>query len=172
MAAIDKLYVHSYYEYDNLRRWAIAYYPELLFYFYDITTTYQQWEDNCKAYVNNQLKIAKNEYNKLLQFGDPIDKNTVIINKIKYYKEQGIELSMVNVLKEFDYTIKSYNKTAEDWERYYSCPIMNTPIKVDKKLKWICPIPCVRKYLEEHCGYKTRWYHKLFWKGNKEGFNL
>ena len=97
MAAIDKMYVHSYYDYDDLRRWAIAYYPELLFYFYDITTTYQQWEDNCRAYVKNQLKIAKNEYDKLSQFGEPTDKNTVVINKIQYYKEQGIELSMENV---------------------------------------------------------------------------
>ena len=27
---------------------------------------------------------------------------------------------------------------------------MNTPFEVDKKLLWICPVPCVRKYLEEH----------------------
>ena len=167
MAAIDKMYVHSYYDYDDLRRWAIVYYPELLFYFYDITTTYQQWEDNCRAYVKNQLKIAKNEYDKLSQFGDPTDKNTVVINKIQYYKEQGIELSMENVLECYDYTLESYNKTAEDWEESYTCPIMNTPFEVDKKLLWICPIPCVRKYLEEHCGYKTKWYHKLFWRGKK-----
>ena len=167
MAAIDKMYVHSYYEYDDLRRWAIAYYPELLFYFYDITTTYQQWEDNCRAYVKNQLKIAKNEYDKLSQFGEPTDKNTVVINKIQYYKEQGIELSMENVLECYNYTIRSYNKTAEDWEESYTCPIMNTPFEVDKKLLWICPVPCVRKYLEENCGYKTKWYHKLFWRGKK-----
>ena len=37
MAAIDKMYCHSYYEYDDLRKWAIVYYPQLLFYFYTIT---------------------------------------------------------------------------------------------------------------------------------------
>lgn len=63
--------------------------------------------------------------------------------------------------------IGAYNKTAKDWEDLYSCPIMNTPFEVDKKLLWICPVPCVRKYLEQQCGYKTRWYHKLFWRGKK-----
>lgn len=167
MAAIDKMYVHSYYEYDDLRRWAIAYYPELLFYFYDITTTYQQWEDNVKLYVKTQLAIAKKEYEHLKQFGDPLDGDTIVIKKIQYYKEQGIELSIDNVLECFDYTIKAYNKTPEDWEESYTCPVMNTPFEVDRKLLWICPVPCVRKYLEEHCGYKTKWYHKLFWKGKK-----
>ena len=167
MAAIDKLYVHSYYDYDDLRRWAIVYYPKLLFHFYDITVTYQQWIDNVKTYIKNQLSIAKREYDRLKEFGTPNDKNTFAINKIKYYKERGIDLSMENVLDCFDYTIKAYNKTEEDWENSYTCPIMNTPCKVDKKLLWICPVPCVREYLEKQCGYKTRWYHKLFWKGKK-----
>lgn len=52
-------------------------------------------------------------------------------------------------------------------EEEYTSPVMNTSFSVDKKLLWICPIPCVRKYLEEQCGYKTKWYHKLFWKGKK-----
>ena len=44
MAAIDKIYVHSYYEYDDLRKWAIVYYPQLLFYFYTITLDYKLWQ--------------------------------------------------------------------------------------------------------------------------------
>lgn len=167
MAGIDKMYVHSYYEYDDVRRWAIAYYPELLFHFYDITMTYQQWENNRKSYVENRLKFAKNEYDKLKQFGNPKNKNDIIIAEIQYYRTQGIELSIDNVSENYDYTIEAYNKTAEDWEESYTHPITNTPCEVDKKLLWHCPVPCVRKYLEEQCGYKTRWYHKLFWRGKK-----
>lgn len=98
MAAIDKLYTDSFYEYDELRTWAIAYYPELLFYFYDICLTYKDFE-----------------------------------------KAGG------------------------------SIPIMNTPLKVDRKLKWICPVPCVREYLHKQCGVNPmrEWMYRFFWKGKK-----
>ena len=163
MAAIDKMYVHLYYEYDELRRWAIAYYPELLFYFYDITMTYQQWEDNCRAYVKQHIDIAKRDYEKT----GGTEYNAVH-NLIKRYKEvAGYDCPLEQAQDEAFAIIDAYKRTAEDLEELYSVPIMNTPFKVDKKLLWICPVPCVRKYLEEHCGYKTKWYHKLFWKGKK-----
>lgn len=164
MAAIDKMYVHSYYEYDNLRRWAIAYYPELLFHFYDITINYQQWEENCRNWVKQQISIAIRDYERL---GDFKSEDDAVINKKNWYKEQGIEVPLYSIVESVHYVIEAHNKTVEDWEDLYSYPITNTPFEVDKKLLWICPIPCVRKYLEEHCGYKTRWYHKLFWKGKK-----
>ena len=163
MAAIDKMYVHSYYEYDNLRRWAIVYYQELLFYFYDITMTPQQWESNCNAYAKRQIAIAKKEYEKI---GN--SRSLAVENLIKYYKEvSGYDCPREQAEEEAFAIIDAYNKTMRDWEDSYTCPIMNTPFEVDKKLLWICPVPCVREYLEEHCGYKTRWYHKLFWKGKK-----
>ena len=163
MAAIDKMYVHSYYEYDDLRKWAIAYYPELLFYFYDITTTYLEWEDNCRAYVKQHIAIAKRDFKKI----GGIESNAVE-NLIKYYKEVAdYDCPREQAEEEAFAIIDDYKRNARDWEKLYSCPIMNTPFKVDKKLLWICPVPCVRKYLEEHCGYRTKWYHKLFWKGKK-----
>ena len=163
MAAIDKMYVHSYYEYDDLRRWAIAYYPELLFYFYDIVMTPQQWENNCNSYVKRQSAIAKREYEK-------IGKSQVhaVENLIKHYKESaGYDCPKEQAQEEAFAIIDAYHKTANDWEDSYTCPIMNTPFDIDLYLKWHCPVPCVRKYLKEHCGYKTRWYHKLFWRGKK-----
>lgn len=166
MAAIDKLYVHSYYEYDDLRMWAIAYYPELLFHFYDITMTYQRWEDNCRAYAKQHIAIAKRDYEKLGDFnGDPI---IAVANLMEHYeKTTGYACPLEQAQEEAFAIIDAYKRTAGDWEDLYSCPIMNTPFDVDKKLLWICPVPCVRKYLEQHCGYKTKWYHKLFWKGKK-----
>ena len=95
MAAIDKLYVRTYEEYDDVKRWAIIYYPKLLIYFYHI------------------------------------------------------DLRM------------------DDFR--HAQPITNTPLKVDRKLKWICPVPCVREYLHNQCGVnpKWEWLYKIFWKGKK-----
>lgn len=164
MAAIDKMYVHSYYEYDDLRRWAIVYYPELLFHFYDITMDYQQWEDNCRSWVEKNISTARRDYERLGEFEN---ENDAVVNKRNWYREVGIEVPLHSIIESVHYTIEAYNRTTEDWENLYSCPIMNTPFKVDKKLLWICPVPCVRKYLEEQCGYRTKWYYKLFWKGKK-----
>lgn len=163
MAAIDKMYCHSYYEYDDLRRWAIAYYPELLFYFYNITITYQQWEDDCESYVKQHIAIAKRDYEKI---GG--SRSLAVENLIKRYKEAAdYDCPREQAEEEAFAIIDAYERTTRDWEDLYFRPIMNTPLDVDKKLLWICPVPCVRKYLEEHCGYKTRWYHKLFWRGKK-----
>lgn len=163
MAAIDKMYVHSYYDYDYLRRWAITYYPELLFYFYDITITYQQWEDNCRAYAKRQIATARERFEKAVK-----NRSLAVENLIKYYKKSvGYDCPREQAENEAFAIIDAYNKTARDWEDLYSCPIMNTPFEVDKKLLWICPVPCVREYLEKQCGYKTKWYHKLFWRGKK-----
>jgi hypothetical protein len=95
MAAIDKLYVRTYAEYDDLRRWALVYYPKLLIYFYSIDLRLQDF--------------------------------------------------------------------------MHAQPIMNTPVKVDSKLKWICPVPCVREYLHKQCGVnqKWEWLYKILWRGKK-----
>ena len=95
MAAIDKLYVRTYDEYDDVRRWALVYYPKLLIYFYSI------------------------------------------------------------------------DLRREDFK--HAQPIMKTPLSVDRKLKWICPVPCVREYLHKQCGVnpKWEWLYKIFWRGKK-----
>jgi len=162
MAAIDKMYVNSYFDYDDLRKWAIAYYPKLLFYFYDIAMTHQQWEDDVETYVKQHIAIAKRDYKKIGV------ENLAVENIVKHYKETAdYDCPIEQAKEEALAIIDAYYRNASDWEKLYSCPIMNTPFGVDRKLLWICPLPCVRKYLEEHCGYKTRWYHKLFWRGRK-----
>ena len=166
MAAIDKMYVRSYYEYDELRKWAIAYYPQLLFYFYDITLDYTKWQKN----VDNWLDMTKRHLiMDLVKIGNTDNTEDAIQNLIKQYKESAnYDCPYEQAKSEVDDIFE--RKTLLDLgmlEEEYSFPVMNTPFSVDKKLLWICPIPCVRKYLEEHCGYKTRWYHRLFWRGRK-----
>ena len=100
MAAIDKLYVKDFTEYEDLRLWALVYYPKLLLYFYDPTVT--------------------------------------------KYEADG------RIIR-------------------FPTPIINTPFSIDKKLKWICPVPCVREYLHKQCGVnpKWEWFYRLFWRGKK-----
>lgn len=123
MAAIDKLYVHTYYEYDDLRKWAIAYYPELLFYFFDITMTYQQWEDNCKAHVKKRMDIAKEEYDKLKKLRDFSTRNRddIINKKYQYYRSKGVEVSMESVIES--------NNTMEALKKFTSLPHLSGDLK-------------------------------------------
>ena len=166
MAAIDKMYCHSYYEYDDLIKWAIAYYPQLLFYFYTITLDYTLWQKN----VDSWLDMTKSHLIiDLIKIGNTDNIDNAIQNLIKHYKESA----------NYDCPYEQAKSEVEDiftrktlldagmLEEEYTFPVMNTPLNVDRKLLWICPIPCVRKYLEEQCGYKTKWYHKLFWRGKK-----
>ena len=166
MAAIDKMYCHSYYEYDDLRKWAIVYYPQLLFYFYTITLDYTLWQKN----VDSWLDMTKRHLiMDLIKIGNANNTNDAIQNLIKYYKEPAnYDCPYEQAKSEVDdiFTRKTL-LDAGMLEEEYTFPVMSTPLSVDRKLLWICPIPCVRKYLEEQCGYKTKWYHKLFWRGKK-----
>lgn len=167
MAAIDKIYVNDYYEYDNFRRWAIVYYPELVFWFGYIDLRYSDFEEMRSDYVKDSMEIAKRDHNKL---GEYKDKEEAINNLIENYRiTADYECSVEQAADEVEHIIESYNRTAMDWEYKFSFPILNTPFSVDKKLKWICPIPFVRKYLHEQCGVnpKYEWFYRLFWRGKK-----
>ena len=167
MAAIDKMYVHSYYEYDDLRKWAIVYYPQLLFYFYTITLDYTLWQKNVDSWLHATKRHIT--WDLVIRLGSVNNTDDAIQNLIKYYKESvNYDCSYEQAKSEVDDIFaRKMLLDAGMLEEEYSLPVMNTPLSVDRKLLWICPISCVRKYLEEQCGYKTRWYHKLFWRGKK-----
>ena len=62
MAAIDKLWITDYYELEELRRWAMVYYPKLLLWL-DIDYTEKTFEDSktkiatsYKDFVNTRWK--------------------------------------------------------------------------------------------------------------------
>ena len=105
----------------------------------------------------------------LVKIGNTDNIEDAIQNLIKHYKDSA----------NYDCPYEQAKSEIEDiferkalldagmLEEEYTFPVMNTPLSIDRKLLWICPIPCVRKYLEEQCGYKTTWYHKLFWRGKK-----
>ena len=167
MAAIDKMYCHSYYEYDDLRKWTIVYYPQLLLYFYNIILDYTKWQKNVDSWLDEVKRHIT--WDLVMRLGNANNTDDAIQNLIKYYKESvNYDCPYEQAKSEVD-DIFARKKLLDAGmlEEEYTFPVMNTPLSVDRKLLWICPIPCVRKYLEEQCGYKTRWYHKLFWRGKK-----
>ena len=161
MAAIDKLYLKNYYDLDDLRRWALVYYPKLFFYFYDLALTID-YESFCR-YKRKCAKAAKKAY---------------LADWIRHSPDNTINGAIAFLMDKCNYSEKDareeaqniYNNSrlsTEDLEHDASLPVMNTPFKVDKKLKWICPLSCIREYLQKQCGVKEHWYYKLFWKGKK-----
>lgn len=170
MAAIDKLYVHSYYEYDDLRKWAIAYYPELVFYMINMSMNYDDYCYNRQVWLEAYKENIRRDYKRLGKFKT---KTEAVHNIIKHYKETAdYDCPLRQAKEEADYCIKQYKRLEIgdfELENDYSFPIMNTPLSIDAKLKWICPVPCVRKYLHEQCGVnpKWEWLYKIFWRGKK-----
>lgn len=165
MAAIDKLYVKDYYEYDKLKTWAKIYYPELLLFFYnrdlhqnDFIRERKEWIENVKTTIKQQIvKYSASTMEMSIE------------KLIEEYKKTGYKCPYSQAVQEISHLYKEYRKTDEQFEDEYSFPVMNTPLPVDRKLKWTCPLPFVRKYLYEQCGVnpKWEWLYKIFWKGKK-----
>lgn len=161
MAAIDKLYLKDYQDLVELRKWAYVYYPKLLLYFYSeaIFMDYSTFNKIKKEKAKQQRNSLKKqwEYYSL----DGTIESAIACLKDKY------NLSEEDAVDQANQMYNDYKKPLSLLEQNASIVIMNTPFKVDKKLKWICPVYCIRKYLENQCGVKTKWYHKLFWRGKK-----
>lgn len=169
MAAIDKMYLKDWYTFDTLVRWSICHYPKLLNYMYDWRMTYKDWEKSMKASIKTTKKINALDLEKI--GGKDVSLRTAIYNLIDYYrKEADYECGYEQALWEAESILNIANKSQDDLEDDYSRPVMNTPCKIDRKLLWICPVPQVRKYLYEQCGYKKRWewLYRIFWRGKKE----
>jgi len=169
MAAIDRLYLKDWYEFDKLVRWSICHYPKLLNYMYNWRMTYKDWDEAMNESIKTKKEIVARDLEKI--GGKNISLQDGIYNLIAHYRnEVDYECSYEQAKEEVEYVLKIANMSDAELEEEYSRPIMNTPCKVDRKLLWICPLSEIRKYLHEQCGYKKRWewLYKMFWKGKKE----
>lgn len=167
MAAIDKLYCKSYYDYRCFKLWCLIYYPKLLLYFYNIDLTYEKFDQYMDNYVDNCIQHAKRCYANLGDF-ETIDEAKK--NYYQHYLNQGYDCPAEQVDEEVNLILEEHEYTKEDWEDKFSIAIMNCPSNIDKILKWRCPLKFVREYLQKQCGVnpKYEWFYKLFWKGKKE----
>ena len=136
---------------------------------YDWRMTYKDWEKSMKASIKMIKKINERDLEKI--GGKDVSLRTATYNLIDYYrKEACYECSYDQAKDEAESILTMANKSDVSLEDDYSRAVMNTPCKIDRKLLWICPIPEVRKYLYEQCGYKKRWewLYKMFWRGTYE----
>lgn len=161
MAAIDKLYVHEYYDLYELRLWAMIYCPKILVYFYQyaLEINGEEFEMRIHQSATNIKNCYKQNWDKIA----PDDTKETAVQ----YMINNWHMSEEDARKEAEEAWNKHNLSLGKIKKEVTLPIANFPIKVDKKLKWICPVDCVRKYLAENCGIKTKWYHKLFWRGRK-----
>lgn len=168
MAAIDKLRVKNYDEYQDLLKWSIAYCPQVLAYIYDINMTREDFNTAMDKHIASWRDDAKKCMDVIVPFTTMND----AINKTKehYMSKYRAALSDNDAQLIVTSWINSYNMTDQDIADSFAMTVMNTPMRIDRILKWRCPLPFVRKYLHVQCGVNPRleWLYKLFWKGSKD----
>lgn len=164
MAGIDEMWLHSYEALDDFRRWCLVYYPKVILYMYNIgwIESYNDFVKSRDKWIKEQMALSKKQYSKL---GDFETKEQAVSNYMKLYPWCSFNESIMNV----DDIIDRYYMKKENWEDQYSFPVMNASFKVDRKLKWICPLPFVREYLHNQCGVNPRleWLYRIFWRGKE-----
>lgn len=163
MAAIDKLYLGTYNELSELRQWALAYYPRLVVYFYD-------WAFNVtkKEFDTAVTKKAKETLERYKQDWDRISPNGTISCAVAHIMSDWGWQDEKDATEEANSIRDNAHKTLSQVKDEVTFPVMMTPTSVDRKLKWICPLPSIRLYLQGQCGMKEHWYYKIFWRGRKE----
>ena len=156
MAAIDKMYLKDYYVFDEFRLWCLIHNPKLLKHFYHWNLTQQEWN-----------KWKENIYNRSKEMNDCYMSYAYTIESLQdYYKKSGYIASYDQVCDEVDGALKEHEalKDKQTYIENITLPVTNFSCKEDRYLLWHCPIEEVREYLIEQCGYKEKWYYKLFFK--------
>lgn len=162
MAAIDKLYIKNYYDLEDLRLWAMIYYPKLLLYFYSDALTI-----DVEKFTKFKMKSARAAKKLHLKSWTTVSPDNTINGAIAFLMAEPNNFTEEEATDTAKSLYAASRLSLGKLEESVSLPVMNTPFKVDKKLKWICPLPCVREYLQNNCGVREHWYYKLFWRGKK-----
>ena len=163
MAAIDKIYVKNYDDYNEFRLWCMVNKPSLLYNFYDYTMTEEKWYKWKENIYESGKKASNIEYDK---YGLKDGRTKAINNITRHYLSLGCKLGDFNAEEDVDMMYKEYNKflNKEEYIENMGLPITNFRFKQDRYLKWHCQLGFIRDYLHKNCGVKERWYYKLFFK--------
>ena len=156
MAAIDKMYLKDYYVFDEFRLWCLIHNPKLLKHFYRWSLTQQEWNQ----WKENMYKQNKKMNDLCMTYASTIE------SLQDYYKKSDYIASYEQISNEVAELLEDH-KALKDKQTYIEnlkLPVTNFSCKEDKYLLWHCPIEEVREYLTKQCGYKERWYYKLFFK--------
>lgn len=163
MAAIDKLYLKNYYSFDKFRLWCLIHKPSLLNSFYHWNLSEKEWNDWKEYCYNERRSLLKEIYHKYK------NAQTLEADYKRMYELNGKKFPGIPI-EQLEEEVKAFK---EDWEALqnkkqwiesYSLPITNFSCKEDEYLLWHCPFSEIREYLIKQCGYKEKWYYKLFFK--------
>ena len=162
MAAIDKLYLHSYSELTELKQWALIYYPKLFCYFYDwaFNVTEKEFNDAINKKTKETFDAYQRDWKNVSSNGTISAAVAYIMSEWGWESEKDAELEAKEIRD-------NAKKSFDDVKYETALSIMNTPSRVDRMLKWFCPLPCIRLYLQSQCGVKEKWYYRIFWLGKK-----
>lgn len=163
MAAIDKMYVNDYSALVELKKWAMSYYPKLLIYIPDwaFNVTKKEFEEAQLEFAKRAQKAYKDDWDRISSDGTINCAIAYILREWDGWNEEDATIEAKR--------LKSYaNMSIEELKEEIDFPILHTPMRVDRKLKWICPLSSVRIYLQTHCGVKEHWWYKLFWRGRRD----
>ena len=165
---MNKLCISNYRDYDNLRRWALVYCPKLILFFDNIMINENDFNKEKEEWVLRRRSKFKQDYVRLGRFTD----NTEAFNNLKgYYKRTFTNLSISDeqVWDETMLIIERFKLSNEEIGDLYSYPILNLTPKIERYLKWRCPISSIREYFYRNYKFKKNfnWFYRLFWKGTK-----
>ena len=162
MAGIDKMYLSNFDTLVELKRWISAYYPKLYSYMYDwaFNVTKKEFEKKKLEKAKKTQKAYKDDWKRISSDGTINCAVAYIMKEWGWGEKEATEDARL--------TKKHSQMSVDEIKEDTRLPVLNIPISVDRKLKWICPLPCVRIYLQTHCGVKEHWWYKLFWRGRKE----
>jgi hypothetical protein len=157
MAAIDKMYLKDYYVFDKFRLWCLIYNPKLLKHFYHWNLTQQEWnrwKDNVYQHDKEMCELNHFYFSSIESL------------KEYYLTKSDYKAPLVQLAQEVNDHLQLCDNLAnkELYLENITLPVTNFSCKEDKYLLWHCPIEEVREYLTKQCGYKERWYYKLFFK--------
>ena len=163
MAGIDKMYLSNYDTLAELKRWISAYYPKLYSYMYDwaFNVTKKEFEEQQLDRAKKALKSYKNDW-------DRVSSDGTLNCAVAYIMRERTGWDEEDATEEAKCIKRRAQMSLAKVKEEIAFPVLNTPLSVDRKLKWICPLPCVRIYLQTQCGVKEHWWYKLFWRGRKE----
>lgn len=156
MAAIDKMCLKDYCVFDEFRLWCLVHNPKLLQKFYHWNMTLEEWNDH-KERVYAYNKVTND---RIMRYSSTVE------DLREHYKQLKYDAPLTQLMSEVNACLK-LNDALKDKENYianYSIPVTNFSCKEDKYLLWHCPVEEVREYLTKQCGYKEKWYYKLFFK--------
>lgn len=156
MAAIDKMYLKDYCVFDEFRLWCLIHKPKLLCSFYHWNSTYKEWEQWKESVYNRHKEMNDNH----MSYASTIE------SLQDYYKKSCYVISYEEIVDEVAEAFEQHEalKNKQTYLENITLPVTNFSCKEDIYLLWHCPIEEVREYLTKQCGYKEKWYYKLFFK--------